>query len=196
MPIIEPKRKSGTLPEGNLGNLFASVAANRMKTASDVVVRLKEYAPKRAPERPVLIEKSDGELHDLMIRSERGQKISKADRETLRLLGNWRSAVRNVEMVSCGNLILLLGVLNMLESDDSTLAEAVKVRRFLEDEYGAHLPGPPAPSANSNWSEWWASRNSQQRDILPLSLRTTADAKVGLNISKPVTTEEEEDDGY
>lgn len=199
MAIIEPRNGSRTSRGGNFADALGGLGRvkiddeYRLKTALEVLGMIEQYAPKTAPGRPLALERNDDELRELIVKADRGRKITKADRESLVLLSKWKLAVRNVEMYSCGNLILLLGCMNTLDAYDR-YEESQRIRNFLSEKYGAELPGPPAPGVCSMWGEAWASRHSQQRDVLPMILRSAGELKV-----KPIRVvpeqKAEEDDG-
>ena len=86
---------------------------------------------------------------------------------------------------------MLLGVVNVLEASDRQ-GDADTVRVFLVDHYGAMLPGPPSPSSNTIWADRWADRHSQNRQMLPLALRTMSEDD--LTVSIQPTKEESEND--
>jgi hypothetical protein len=143
-------------------------------SADNVLRTLVNYVPGSFPERPAELGLEDTQLRKAAAKRHRGGRLTKVDAEALRLLGSWRAAVRRIEQVSTGNLIMLLGVVNVLEASDRQ-GDADMVREFLARHYGAVLPGPPAPRSATDWAERWADRHSQNRQVLPLALRTMSE---------------------
>jgi hypothetical protein len=191
MPIIKPRAGLGTLQSGRFGGIDDET---RLKVALHVLGNIAAYEPKTAPMRPFeLTQIEDGALRDLMVKSERQQKMTKADHTTMVLFSTWKCAVRKVEAASVGDLILLLGVLNTFEAQEKQ-AEADQVRAFVAKHYRANLPGPPAPSSATAWGEGWAMRHAQQRAILPLALRGTGETKIKPVRRDPFESRESEED--
>lgn len=155
-----------------------------------VLRSLESYAPAEPPGRPADLELSDQGLREASAKKRRGGRLTKAEKDALSLLGTWRGAVRRIEVADAGNLIMLLGLLNVAEAAGLT-SEASQLREFALARYKAPIPGPPAPSAVSQWAERWSDYYSQNRRVLPLALRTLADVDVVVDNRKDEEAEYE-----
>jgi hypothetical protein len=190
MPTIGPSRPCATSNGSSFGGIPADFAS-RLLSADNVLRTLVNYVPGTFPERPADLELGDTQLREAAAKKHRGGRLTKVEIEALRLLGSWRAAVRRIEQVSVGNLLMLLGVVNMLEAADRQ-GDADTVREFMVCHYGAVLPGPPAPRSHTDWAERWADRHSQNRQVLPLALRTMSEDDLTVQIQP--TKEESETD--
>ena len=137
----------------------------------------------------------DTQLREAAAKKHRGGRLTKVEGEALRLLGSWRGAVRRIEVASAGNLLMLLGVVNVLEASDRQ-GDADTVREFLVTHYGAGLPSPPAPRSATDWAERWADRHSQNRQVLPLALRTMSEDDLTLPVQPPKEESEAENESF
>lgn len=193
MPTIGPRNALRGFDGNRLAGIDTS-PANRLKTAAYVLQNLEQYAPRKAPERPEALELSDAALVEAARKLDRTGKVNNAEMEALRLYGSWRSAVFKIEAESAGNLIMLLSLLNLLEEQERP--EATRIRDFLLARYNAPISGPPAPWATSQLAENWAARYAQQRDVLPLSLRSLSSAKSASIAprTRPEIPQQEDDD--
>ena len=190
MPIIGPRNESRGFGSNRFAGFDTSPEA-RIKSATYVLTHLSEYVPKAAPERPEALDLSDTELAEAARKLDRTGKASNAEKEALQLYGSWRAAVFKIEAESAGNLIMLLSLLNLLESQDSD--ECGKIRDFVREQYHAPISGPPAPYATTQFAENWASRYAEQRNVLPMHLRNLS-VPVMFLPRKPVEATPVEDD--
>jgi len=191
MPTIGPSQRS-RISNGESWCGIDTSGKARLKVSEDVLRRLDDYGPGVLPGRPEAIDLSDFELRAASAKGRRGAKLVKKEREALALFGTWRATVRRIEAVGSGNLTMLLGLLNVCEAADRG-EDAQRLRRFMLERYGASIPGPPAPYANTDWAERWADRYSQNREVLPLAMRTMDESD--LVVADPPTKESEEE-GY
>lgn len=210
MAMIAPNRLSDVFARDDLGS-----PKGRQVGVSNALQMLESFRPSVCPERPEDLELADDLLRLAAAKSARGNRLTKVEKESLALLGTWRAAVRKTEAYNAGNLIMLLGVINVLEagvaryvaeqerlrksgvaSDDSRVAEAEakrakrqteadRVRQFLVTHYRAELPRP-APKSFTDWAEKWADKYSQNREVLPLALRTMDDSDLAVIVAASV----------
>jgi hypothetical protein len=173
MPTIGPSRPSNNSGGSKWAGIPIGIEA-RLGVAANVLRTLSVYTPGVFPERPEELELGDRQLREAAAKKAHGGRLTKAEKEALTLLGSWRAAVRRIEAVSAGNLMMLLGVVNVLEATDRQ-PEADTVREFLVTHYGAQLPATPAPHSHTDWADRWADRHSQNRQLLPLALRTMSE---------------------
>lgn len=193
MPTIEPRRVSRRSNGASFAGIDISPEA-LLANAQNVAKRLGDYSRKPAPERPEALEMTDEALREAARKSERKARVTKAEHDALVLFATWRAAVFRVEEEMRGNLMLLLGCLNRLEAIEGTEAAVRQIRDFLKVSYQAWVP-EPAPWACSDWAERWSARYAQQRNVLPLSLRSLT-AAVTVKKPKEEETEESSDESW
>lgn len=173
MGTIGPRRNC------DLSLVGAEVTEERLLEASrDVADNVANYGPGTFPDRPVVLQYSDGQLHEAWKGKERGDRQGKEILDQLQYFSAWRTAVWRCEQRVIGNLNLLLACAVRLEPVDE--ARALKVVEYLKLTYELDTSWPIRKEFRNLWvRDQYAEKYAERRDILPLWLRTMEEPPAG-----------------
>lgn len=176
MPTMKP---SSRLQPSALSDRVQTVGTEfsleqRVEQALDVVKNLQGFSPRVFPVRPEILTYDDNQLVEADQARQHG-KLGKAAAEQLRYFGAWRQAVWHIEGHHEGGLIVLATAIANLEAGERS--EARTIRSFIREHWRCSLP-EPVPQ-NRAWIERWATRFAQNRQILPLYMRTMTKPPLG-----------------
>lgn len=149
-----------------------------MGVARDVADHVEDYGPGTFPERPVVLQYSDGQIHEAWKGKERGDRQGKEILDQLQYFAAWRTGVWQCEQRGIGNLLVLLAAAVRLEPKDKD--RALKVVEYLKLTYELDTSWPIRKEFRAvHTRERCAAICSQRQDILPLWLRTMEEPPAG-----------------
>lgn len=153
------------------GGLLSSLETSPLERARMVFKNRDRYGRPAYPDRPEL-GASDGELIRIGQATRERKPVSQADKETLQIFGEWRSAVFKLECDATANLELLgYQVVTLEEQKDNEKAQkaAQRLRQFIRQSHGCTLPDRKLLRAEIRP---FAERASVDMELLPKHLRT------------------------
>lgn len=175
MATVKP---SGAFERSGPQTLGETTEADRLANADALLANLGRFGWPEMPERPENLQ-SDQELWTAYRKLDRGDKLSKEDKEQLRLLSNWRSAVLHIETKTAGRLLTIVSCLRTLEQAcriepgepprPTRTDDAERLRAHLSEQFHARYPSPAPPY--SRWVCLWAEHFARNYVLLPMHLR-------------------------
>lgn len=184
MPMVSPSRRSDH-SEGRQPQPFRQLDQAALEQNADELLASIQQGSRywkwpEWPERPENLQ-TDQELWTAYRRQERGEKISREDREQLALLASWRSAIRKIEtrtvtslQTMCGCLWTLENAVRIEEGEPPRYTrgeDADRLREHIRQQFRALLPNP-VPEPGSAWVRGWCLRFGRNWELLPLHLRS------------------------
>lgn len=164
MPKIGPR----AAPVAHMGQLTDQ---ERLANAKAFLQSIGSFGwPSSFPERPDSLFYDDVQLWQAHRKVERGEKPSREEREQLKLLAEWRSAVCGVEARGCGRLQTCVGVLCTLEAAGRH-EDAKLVRQHVWAEFRCQIP-EPAQGTQFRETAQFCEHFSRNYALVPRHLRT------------------------
>jgi len=149
-----------------------------LEVARDVADNVEDYGPGTFPVRPVVLQYSDGQLHEAWKGKERGDRQGQEIIQQLKHFATWRCGVWKCEQRGIGNLVLLLAAAVRLEKSDKE--RAGKVVQYLKLTYELDTSWPIRKEFRHRWTrERYAEGFARRLDILPQWLRTMEEPPAG-----------------
>lgn len=165
MPTIAPSERSQ-----RLSAIYQPDPAGLAKLDSDVLGNLENWRPAEFPDRPATLTLTNDEIVDGLKARRRGANVSAETQAQLVMFGAWRAAVWRTELGNSGRLLVLLGVLDRLASDEKSDVEVLhRVEEFVSEWYNGLRVTYPIPYGQ--WRQRTAERYAENRALLPLGLR-------------------------
>jgi hypothetical protein len=172
LALIAHSAKSNTEPEKTREHLIdAEVELLDSKVEhyrANIKPILGAYRRPVVPVRPASLPEDDFELLDALDAARGHGFTSDAEKLLAKTFGIWRGSVMRAELVSEGNIIVLLGAARALDAMGD-IAEFEYLAMFILREYGLNLP--PVPVDDFEVRDV-ANRCAREAEILPTMLLT------------------------
>lgn len=168
MATVPHRSESPSLQPGPLAYFQGLDEAALAANADALLLNLDRFVWPEMPERPEALIQTDQELWTAWRKVDRGEKVSREDKEQLQLLGAWRSAVLHIEAVTTGKLLTMVGVLSRLERLQR-IDDAEALRAHILHQFRCVLP-EPCP-AMGEWLRGWCDHFGRNTRLLPRHLR-------------------------
>ncbi len=169
MATVPPRTESPVSPPAPMA-YFQGLDAGALEANADALLsNLDRFLWPEMPERPEALIQTDQELWTAWRKVDRGEKVSREDKEQLHLLGHWRSAVLHIEAVTAGKLLTMVGVLRRLEQSERRADDAEALRAHILRQFCCVLP-EPCPEMGE-WLRGWCDHFSRNTKLLARHLR-------------------------